>query len=189
MRHRVTGSLGLHRGHQRLHVGNVHHQPDPRRVLRSDERPNVGNTDWTEELLTPRRGEPAIFVVDVVVNNHRGHRASSVSGTEPVHEIIWRDEPAPPAGLLRHSHPDRRISVRRASDAGGNSLRQTAGPNTRGRWSGTTTSGRGWTAGSPTACCPTLVGDPPSPGRFGPATAGLPRGTWRRCAGGPTPAC
>jgi hypothetical protein len=37
--------------------------------------------------------------------------------TDPVHEIIWRDEPAPPAGLLRHSHPDRRISVRRASDA------------------------------------------------------------------------
>jgi hypothetical protein len=37
--------------------------------------------------------------------------------TDPVHEIIWRDEPAPPAGLLRHSHPDRRMSGRRASDA------------------------------------------------------------------------
>ena len=40
-----------------------------------------------------------------------------------------------------------------------------------------------------TACCPTLVGDPPSPGRFGAATEGLPRGTWRHCAGGPNPAC
>jgi hypothetical protein len=40
-----------------LHVGNVHHQPDPCRVLRIDECPNVGNTEWAEELLTHGRGE------------------------------------------------------------------------------------------------------------------------------------
>ena len=37
IRHRFPRLFGLHRGHDRIHVGNIHQDPDPRRLFRGSE--------------------------------------------------------------------------------------------------------------------------------------------------------
>jgi hypothetical protein len=50
----------------------------PARVgfLEVDERADVRHAEGAEELLTPRRGEPVILVLHVVVAEYGGHFAS-----------------------------------------------------------------------------------------------------------------
>ena len=38
--------------------------------------PDVGHTEWTEELFALGRGEPVILVLHIVVGHDGGHRAS-----------------------------------------------------------------------------------------------------------------
>jgi hypothetical protein len=54
VRHRLRRALGLHRAHERVHVGDVHQHSNTSPVLRVDERPDVGDTEGPEELVTLR---------------------------------------------------------------------------------------------------------------------------------------
>ena len=63
MGHRVCGWLRLHRGHDGIHIGNVHHQPDSGWIFRIDECPDVGDSEGPEEPLTLRGSEPVILVL------------------------------------------------------------------------------------------------------------------------------
>src|SRR6185436_20828900 len=75
--HRVCSWLRLHRGHDGIHVGNVHHQSDSGWILRIDECPDVGDSEGPEELLTLRGSEPVILVLHVVIGHHSEHQISS----------------------------------------------------------------------------------------------------------------
>ena len=44
----------LHDGIQRVHVRHVHHQSHPLRVLRIEERPDVGDAERSKQLLPLR---------------------------------------------------------------------------------------------------------------------------------------
>jgi Domain of unknown function (DUF6766) len=49
---------GLHRGHNAVHVGHIHQHGHLGRVLRVDERPNVGDAQRAEDLFALWRGKP-----------------------------------------------------------------------------------------------------------------------------------
>lgn len=61
MRHGLGSRPGLHRAHDGVHVGNVHEHRNSDRVLRVDERPDVGDAEGAKELFALRRGEPMIL--------------------------------------------------------------------------------------------------------------------------------
>src|SRR4029077_13736649 len=48
------------------------------RVWRSDERPDVGDAERSEDLLAFRRREPMLLILHVVVADHSWHAGSSV---------------------------------------------------------------------------------------------------------------
>ena len=52
--HRLRRPLSLHGGRESVHVGNVHEQCNVGRVLRVDERPDVGDTERPKEFFSPR---------------------------------------------------------------------------------------------------------------------------------------
>src|SRR6266511_5832649 len=79
MRHGLGSRPGLHRAHDGVHVGNVHKHCYSGRVLRVDERADVGDAEGAKELFALRRGKPMILVLDFVVCDHGGHRISSLS--------------------------------------------------------------------------------------------------------------
>src|SRR3954454_14620668 len=54
MCHRIRNWLRLHRGHDGIHVSNVHHQPDSARVLWIAKCSDLGGPERPEELLTLR---------------------------------------------------------------------------------------------------------------------------------------
>jgi hypothetical protein len=54
MSHGLGRFLALHGCHEGIKVGNVHENGDLRRVLRIDERSDVGDPERTEDLLTLR---------------------------------------------------------------------------------------------------------------------------------------
>ena len=97
MRHRFGRRLGLHRSHDGIHVGNVHEQPHPGRVLRVDEGPDVGNPEGPKELFAPWRGKPMILVLHVVMGEYGRPCASSASGVpRPVAWVTpYTDMPDP----------------------------------------------------------------------------------------------
>ena len=79
IRHRVGHRLGLHRSHDGIHVGNVHEYRHPGRVLRVDERPDVGDPEGPEDLFALRLGKPVILVLHIVVGDYGRHGAPSGS--------------------------------------------------------------------------------------------------------------
>jgi hypothetical protein len=47
----ITLGIGLHGGHEGIHIGNVHEHGYSRRVLWIDERPDVGDPEGPEDLF------------------------------------------------------------------------------------------------------------------------------------------
>ena len=79
VRHRLGHRFGLHRGHEAIHIGDVHEDGHLSPVLWIDERPDVGDPEGPEDLFALWRFEPVVRILDIVISDHGRHGASLAS--------------------------------------------------------------------------------------------------------------